>query len=377
MLRTLLSKASLRAAGDPLRATRPINNGIFLIIMTAYKQLISNFKGKKILVVGDVILDQHIRGSVNRISPEAPVPIVLQSGEPTFSPGGAANVASNLKSLGANVTLVGRIGKDSEAKIFLASLKKGGISTRGIFQDPKTPTIVKTRIVIQHQQILRLDREKTEDKLDEKFLNKIKTFLSKNIAQYDAVILSDYGKGLLCKELIEFLSMLAKEENKILIVDPKVEHFSYYTGATSITPNRKEAENAIRNIKITHMDSHKLGLNSDRLDTLADVQRAGEQLLKFLKLESLLITLGEQGMYVFEKGKKAIQIHTRAREVFDVTGAGDTVIAVFTLSLSAGATKFQAADLANYAAGIVVGKMGAVAVSRDELLDAVKHHGAI
>ena len=345
--------------------------------MTAYKQLISNFKGKKILVVGDVILDQHIRGTVSRISPEAPVPIVLQTGEPTFSPGGAANVASNLKSLGASVTLVGRVGKDSGAKTFLSSLKKGGISTKAIFQDPTTPTIVKTRIVIQHQQILRLDREKVDDKLNEKLLAKIKIFLEKNIAAYDALILSDYGKGLLCKELIEFISALSRGRNKILIVDPKVEHFSYYEGATSITPNRKEAENAIRNIKITHDQSHKLGLNSDRLETLTDVERAGEALLKFLKLESLLITLGEQGMYVFEAGKKAIQIHTRAREVFDVTGAGDTVIAVFTLALSAGATKFQAADLANYAAGIVVGKMGAVAVSRDELLDAVKHHGAI
>lgn len=345
--------------------------------MTAYKQLIFSFKNKKILVVGDVILDQHIRGSVNRISPEAPVPIVLQEGEPTFSPGGAANVASNLRSLGARVTLVGRIGKDSEAKIFLASLKKGGISSKGIFEDHSTPTIVKTRIVIQHQQILRLDREKADDQLSPRFLTKIKTFLQKNIGAYDAVILSDYGKGLLCREMLEFISSLAREQGKILVVDPKVEHFAYYEGATAITPNRKETENAIRNIKITHLASHKLGLNSDRLTTLADVERAGQQLLKFLKLESLLVTLGEQGMYIFEKGKKAIQIHTRAREVFDVTGAGDTVIAVFTLALSCGATKFQSADLANYAAGIVVGKMGAVAISREELFNAVKHHGAV
>ncbi len=345
--------------------------------MTMYKQLISNFKGKKILVVGDVILDQHIRGTVSRISPEAPVPIVLQSGDPTFSPGGAANVASNLKSLGAAVTLVGRVGQDSEAKILLQSLKKGKIPTKGIFKDRVTPTIVKTRIVIAHQQILRLDREKVEDNLSKNFLAKIKTFLQKNVAGYDAVILSDYGKGLLCKDLIEFISTLAYQHGKILTVDPKVEHFAYYQGATSITPNRKEAENAIRNIKITHVESHKLRLNSDRLETLADVEHAGEALLKFLKLQSLLITLGEQGMCIFEKGKKAIQIHTRAREVFDVTGAGDTVIAVFTLALSAGATKFQAADLANYAAGIVVGKMGAVAVSRQELSDAVKHHGAL
>lgn len=342
--------------------------------MTSYKQLIASFKGKKILVLGDVILDQHIRGTVSRVSPEAPVPIVLQDGEPTYSPGGAANVASNLKSLGANVTLVGRIGSDSEGKIFLNSLKKSKISTKGIFKDQGISTIIKTRIVAHHQQVLRLDREQNND-LSSKTLNKLQNFLTKNINRYDAIILSDYGKGLLSKALIEFTCDLSRREKKIITVDPKVEHFSYYEGVTSITPNRKEAENAIRNIKITHSASHRLGLNSDCLKTLPDVERAGQQLLKFLKLESLLITLGEQGMCVFEKGQKTKQISTRAREVFDVTGAGDTVIAVFTLALSAGATKFQAADLANYAAGIVVGKMGAVAVTRDDLFSAVKHHG--
>jgi len=343
--------------------------------MTPYKQLIAGFKKKKILVIGDVILDQHIRGSVSRISPEAPVPIVLQEGESTFSPGGAANVANNLRSLGSRVTLVGRIGNDNEGKSLLNSLKKHGISVKGIFKDESVPTIVKTRISAHHQQVLRLDREMVRGVLGEKLLTKLKIFLQKNITGYDAVILSDYGKGLISRELIAYLCALTREKGKILTVDPKVEHFSYYEGVTTITPNRKEAENAIRNIKITHIASHKLGLNSDCLDTLSDVERAGEQLLKFLKLQSLLITLGEQGMCIFEKGKKPIHIHTRAREVFDVTGAGDTVIAVFTLALSAGATKFQAADLANYAAGIVVGKIGAVPVSREELLEAVKHHG--
>lgn len=339
-----------------------------------YKQLIAKFRGKKILVVGDVILDQHIKGSVSRISPEAPVPIVLQDGDPTFSPGGAANVASNLRSLGANVTLVGRIGSDSEGQVFLASLKRNGISGKAIFKDPSVPTIVKTRIVAHHQQVLRLDREKVTKDLSHKFFEKIKSFLQKNVSQYDAVILSDYGKGLISRDMVEFLRDLTHDKKKILTIDPKVEHFSYYEGVTSITPNRKEAENAIRNIKITHSASHRLGLNSDCLETLTDVERAGAQLLKFLKLESLLITLGEQGMMIFEKSKKPSHIQTRAQEVFDVTGAGDTVIAVFTLALSAGATKFQAADLANYAAGIVVGKMGAAAVTRDELADAVKQH---
>lgn len=250
--------------------------------MHSYKQLIADFKGKKILVIGDVILDQHIHGSVSRISPEAPVPIVLQEGEPTFSPGGAANVASNLRSLGASVTLVGRIGRDNSGKIFLNALKKGGISTKRILIDTKIPTIVKTRIVAHHQQVLRLDREIVDEKVNEKLLAKLKTFLQNNIKSYDAVILSDYGKGLLTKELIEFICALARNNDIIVTVDPKVEHFSYYEGVTSITPNRKEAENAIRNIKITHLASHKLGLHSDALRTLPDVERAGEQLLKFL-----------------------------------------------------------------------------------------------
>lgn len=336
-----------------------------------YTHLISNFKGKRILVIGDVILDQHIRGSVSRISPEAPVPIVLQEGKSTFSPGGAANVANNLKSLGATVTLISRIGDDGEGRIFLSSLKDEGISSRGIFIDPDMPTILKTRIVAQHQQVLRIDRE-TIAPVAGKTLLQVREFLKKQISQTDAVIISDYGKGMISCELIEEVSALARQREKIVTVDPKVEHFAYYEGVTSITPNRSEAENAIRNIKITHRDGRKLGLNSDRLQSLPDVERAGTQLLKFLKLDSLLITLGEQGMYIFEKGKKSVHIHTRVQEVFDVTGAGDTVIAVFTLALTAGAIKFEAADLANHAAGIVVGKMGAVAVTREELLEAAK-----
>lgn len=159
-----------------------------------------------------------------------------------------------------------------------------------------------------------------------------------------------------------------------MTVDPKVEHFAYYQGVTAITPNRKEAENAIRDIKITQTGRKKLALNSDQLKTLSDVEKAGRQLVKFLGLECLLITLGEDGMCLCEKGKKPVLISTKAQDVFDVTGAGDTVIAVFTLGLVAGVTKFQAADMANDAAGLVVGKMGSVTISRDDLLQARKKH---
>ena len=340
--------------------------------MSVYKGIISNFKHKKILVICDVILYQHIRGSVNRISPEAPVPIILQEGESTYGPGGAANVANNLRSLGAHVTLVGRIGRDMEGKQFLKEIARRKITTRGIFVDSKIPTIVKTRIVAHHQQVLRLDREKAEQPCDGKLAQRIYNFIEKNIHQFDAIIISDYGKGMISAELVRKICSLALQNKKVVTVDPKVEHFTYYQGVTSITPNRKEAENAIRNIKITQSDRRRLAIHSDRLLTHAEIEKAGVELVKFLRLESLLITLGEEGMYLFERGKKSTHIPTVSREVFDVTGAGDTVIAAFTLSLTAGATKFQAADLANYAAGIVVGKMGAVAVTTKELLAATK-----
>lgn len=341
--------------------------------MNRYRHLISCFRGKRILVIGDVILDQHIRGSVSRISPEAPVPILLQQGTPTFSPGGAANVANNLTYLGAKVTLLGRIGPDDEGRLFLDCLRKGRLSTRGIFMEKNIPTVLKTRIIAQHQQVLRIDRETIPTEEDGTFVKKAGGFIQKNFSKFDAVILSDYGKGMISKSLVELVCSLALKTRKILTVDPKVEHFAYYRRVTGITPNKNEAENAIRNIKITQECGRKLAVNSDCLKTYADVERAGQQLLKFLELESLLITLGEQGMCLLERGKGPVHIRTQAQEVFDVTGAGDTVIAVYTLALTAGATKFEAADLANDAAGIVVGKMGAVPVTREELLEAVKN----
>ncbi|HOY09991.1 MAG TPA: D-glycero-beta-D-manno-heptose-7-phosphate kinase [Candidatus Omnitrophota bacterium] len=342
--------------------------------MNSYKKIIKAFKSKKLLVIGDIILDQHIRGSVSRISPEAPVPVVVQEQDPTYSPGGAANVACNLRTLGAKVLLVGRIGGDPEGRLLDQCLQDCRIATSGVFVDRYTPTIVKTRIIAQHQQVLRLDRERVAPSEDKKFYPKVLNFLKRNIPKFDAMIMSDYGKGMITRELVEEICALARHYGKILTVDPKVEHFAYYSGVTAITPNRKEAENAIRNIKITHNGRKKLPLTSDRLETIADVEKAGAQLLKFMELESLLITLGEHGLMLFERGKKPVRIPTKAQDVFDVTGAGDTVISVYTLGLSAGVSKFQAADLANYAAGIVVGKMGAVTVTPEELLEATKNH---
>ena len=344
--------------------------------MEHYRQIISRFKAKKILVIGDIILDQYIKGSVSRISPEAPVPIVLQEGQPTFTPGGAANVANNLSSLGAKVTLVGRIGLDGEGKILTRELKKRRINTSGIVTDRSIPTILKTRIIAEHQQVVRVDRESVNAGTGSLLAERLRHYILKQLTGMDAVIISDYGKGVITPPLLAEVCSAAVEKKKIITVDPKVEHFSFYHGVTGITPNKKETENAIRDIKIRQNSGRRLGLSSDRLETDTDVDIAGQQLLKFLNLESLLITLGDQGMRLFEKNKKPVHINTKAREVFDVTGAGDTVISVFTLSLTAGATKHEAADLANYAAGIVVGKMGAVPVSRKELLSAIKSYSS-
>ncbi|HOW34928.1 MAG TPA: D-glycero-beta-D-manno-heptose-7-phosphate kinase [Candidatus Omnitrophota bacterium] len=340
--------------------------------MSQYQHIIARFKEKRILVIGDVILDQYIKGTVSRISPEAPVPIVLQQGFPVYTPGGAANVASNLRSLGAKVTLIGKIGTDADGKILLKELKKKKINTAGIFADKKIPTILKTRIIAEHQQVLRVDREENVVLPDDPIYRRIRNLILKSIPSADGVIVSDYGKGMINAALVSEVCSLAIAKKKIIAVDPKVEHFSYYRGVTAITPNKKETENAIRDIKIRQNAGRKLAINVDVLKTDADVDLAGQQLVKFLNLESLLITLGNQGMRLFEKGRKPVHIDTRAREVFDVTGAGDTVISVFTLSLAAGASKHEAADLSNYAAGIVVGKMGAVPVTRKELLAAVR-----
>lgn len=332
----------------------------------------SRFRGKRILVVGDIILDQYIKGSVSRISPEAPVPIVLQEGIPVYNPGGAANVANNLQSLGAQVTLAGRVGRDPEGKLLLKDLKKKKIITDGIFINKKIPTSLKTRIMAHHQQMLRLDRELAVDFDDDHLNRSVIDFVTRRIDSFDGIIISDYGKGVINAALLSNVCTLVCQKKKIITVDPKVEHFSFYKGVSAITPNRKETENAIRNIKITENAGRKFAINTDHLRTDKEIRQAGQALLKYLNLESLLITLGEEGMELFEKGKEPVHINTHAQEVYDVTGAGDTVISVFTLALTAGAAKKEAADLANYAAGVVVQKIGAVAVTPQELWKAIK-----
>lgn len=336
---------------------------------TKLRQIVRDFSKARILVLGDLILDEYIWGDVERISPEAPVPVVWSKSR-SFMPGGAANVANNIRSLGANVMLVGIVGKDENSSILTQGLKKRKISTSGVFSQEKRYTTVKTRIIAGHQQVVRVDWENTEP-IPKSLNTKIYNFIYKNINNYQAIVIEDYGKGVINADLISKVISLVKDKNKIITVDPKEEHFQLYRGVTSITPNRRELENAVRNLKIKDT-ANRFPLNSDRLETDKDINFTAREILRYLGLDSLLVTLGESGMRLFEKGGKVTHIPTQAQEVFDVSGAGDTVISAFTLSLACRAATLEAAHLANFAAGIVVGKVGVATTTQKDLLKIIK-----
>jgi len=305
-----------------------------------FYKIISRMSKARILVVGDIMLDRFIWGTVSRISPEAPVPVVWAKSE-SFMPGGASNVANNICSLGADAYMCGVIGDDEAGRILVSELSKNGIKADGIVLDKNRPTIHKTRIIAHHQQVVRIDKE-SDSIFDKCIIDSMISYAKARINDIDAIIIEDYGKGLVVPRLIKELILLAKRHKKIITVDPKEQHFRLYAGVTSITPNRKEVEEA-SGIKIK--DNQLL-------------QKAGVKLLKMLKSDSVLITLGEDGMALFQKGKACVCIPTVAQEVYDVSGAGDTVIGVFTLALACGASMDEAAYIANAAAGVVVGKIG-------------------
>lgn len=337
--------------------------------MTSLKKFIRRFARTRILVVGDIILDEYIFGDVDRISPEAPVPVVWAK-KRAYVPGGAANVASNISALGGRVCLLGVAGRDKNAHTLLAELRKRKIITRGILTEPGRHTTLKTRIIAGHQQVVRIDWEH-RDAISKQLSLRILKFIEENIRDFDGVIIEDYGKGVVNPLLLDRLISLARENKKVINVDPKEEHFQYYRRVTSITPNRKELENAIRNLKIKDT-AGRFRLNNDRLATDRDIDSAAGEILRYLGLDSLLVTLGEHGMKLFENNGRAVYIPTVAQEVFDVSGAGDTVIACFTLALACGANKLQAAHIANFAAGIVVSKVGTATVTDEELLERIK-----
>ena len=311
--------------------------------------ILDRFDRARVVVLGDLIVDQYIWGKVSRISPEAPIPVVEVVRE-SFSPGGAANVASNLHALGASVEICGVVGGDPHGKMLLGMLEEKGIDTRLVLRDPGRQTILKTRIVAHKQQVVRVDREDTAS-LEGALLEEMTGRLKETIPGVDALILEDYGKGVIRQGLLAEMVPMARELGKIVTVDPKRDHFDFYRGVTAITPNRQEAEEA-SGIRI----SDKKGLHE-----------AGDRLLERLRCEAVLITMGDEGMCLFQEGEPPLQIPARAREVYDVSGAGDTVISVFTAALVAGATFRQAAMLSNVAGGLVVEKLGTAVVTREEI----------
>jgi len=314
------------------------------------KQVISRFHRAKVLVVGDLILDEFIWGNVSRISPEAPVPVVWVESE-NFMPGGASNVANNIRALGGEVHLAGVVGDDSRGEVLQGLLRKKGVNCEGIFVDKHRPTTQKTRVIAHHQQVVRIDREELKP-IPEPVIKQILQYIHAQIDSMDAVIIEDYGKGVIIPNLVRAIVKDAKKREKIIMVDPKETHFSYYRGVTTLTPNHHEAASAV----------------GFQIKDDATLEKAGVHLLKRLKCRSILITLGEHGMAIFESAKRMVKIPTVAQEVFDVSGAGDTVISAFTLAQAQGASTIEAAHIANCAAGIVVGKVGVAVTSQDELL---------
>lgn len=314
------------------------------------KKLIKKFKNKKILVVGDLMIDEYIWGKVSRISPEAPIPVVEVQKEDS-KPGGAANVILNLVSLGAKVYAAGVTGKDHNAKRLAAYLKKVKVDISAVVADASRPTTVKTRVIAHHQQVVRIDKEHKTD---------ISNITAKNILRktvkimkkMDAIIFSDYDKGLLTGFLVDGIMNMSK--GRIVTVDPKPDNMNIFRNVTLISPNKKEASEAA-GIQI---------LNEE------DVLNASRILKDITNSEAILITRGEEGMSLYESGSIR-SVPTVAREVFDVTGAGDTVISVVTLALACGSTFDEAAVLSNIAAGEVVAEVGVVTLTPKQLEEAV------
>ncbi len=317
------------------------------------KELKKNFQGKRIAIIGDMMLDIYYWGDVKRISPEAPVP-VLEVEDEMFRFGGAANCALNIAKLGGQPEPVGVIGYDNFGAIFNSLLAEANIPCHGIFEDDQRPTTAKTRVIADSQHIVRIDKE-SKTTINASMQKKILDYLKSIIKSVDGIILQDYNKGVLSESLIKQIIKLANKNKKLITVDPKFNNFFSYKNVTVFKPNRKEAEDV-------------LGM---KIKTDSDITYAGNELLKRLDAKNILLTLGEGGIAVFEKGKPEKRMPTKARKVADVSGAGDTVISTLTISLAAGANIIEASYLANYAGGIVCEEVGIVPIELDKLFDTI------
>ena len=316
-------------------------------------QWIKGFSDCHILVIGDCMIDEYVWGTVERISPEAPVPVVAVKKD-NATLGGAGNVVNNLAALDVKVTIVSTYGPGDNGKRLKQMFEDAGVDIKGLVKDHSRATTIKTRIMASQQHVLRIDRE-TSHPVSPQIVTAIHEKLEKYIDSVNLIIVSDYGKGLLTKDLLQKIMQLAFSRNKHVLVDPKGLNYEKYRGASLITPNRKEAAQA-SNMEISDMPS---------------LIQAGEKIMESIALQRILITCGKDGMVLFEPGCQPYHIETRARQVFDVSGAGDTVVSVMGLALAAGANFREAASLANSAAGIVVGKVGTATISKSELQDVI------
>jgi D-glycero-beta-D-manno-heptose-7-phosphate kinase len=321
------------------------------------QELLNRFGELRVLVAGDLMLDEFLWGNVSRISPEAPVPVVEVTGQ-SFYAGGAANVARNLAEFSKGVGVMGLCGGDEQGAMLRKLLQEAGMDVAGIVEDPMRRTILKTRVVARHQQVVRIDRESKMTPTAEQ-CDALLARLEEMLPKLDAIILSDYAKGFLTQAFVSALCQGAARLSRIVTVDPSPRNPILWEGVTAVKPNLKEARAAA-------------GLGED-----ADCGEAGAALLKQWGAGMVLITMGEHGMELFRPGRAAYHTPTRAREVFDVSGAGDTAIALFTLGLAAGATPEEAAELANHASGVAVGKLGTATVTPQELLESASRMAAM
>jgi D-glycero-beta-D-manno-heptose-7-phosphate kinase len=315
------------------------------------KDLKANFNNKKIAIIGDMMLDSYFRGDVKRISPEAPVPVLEVENE-FYRFGGAANVALNIQKLNGIPLPIGVIGYDNHGTIFSSLLNEAGIINDGIIIDDGRPTTTKTRVIADSQHVVRIDKE-SKIYLNENVEEKIYNLFETKINEIDAIILQDYNKGVLTPNLINKIIMLANKNNILITVDPKFNNFFNYKDVTVFKPNKKEAEDVL-GIKIKNDE---------------DISNVGKNLFSKLNAKNILLTLGEEGIAIFQKDKEERRMPTKARKVADVSGAGDTVISTLTMSLAAGADILEASYLANYAGGLVCEEVGIVPIEIDHLFN--------
>ncbi len=324
-------------------------------------ELMANVRHTRVLVVGDVMLDQFIWGTVNRISPEAPVPVVELERE-SFMPGGAANVARNLTALGCPADLFSVHGRDEAGRSLRSLLIAQDVGCEGLLEDSKRTTSIKTRVIAHQQQVVRVDRE-SRGELDEKASRCLLASIDTALHNTEAVIVGDYGKGVVTQFLLDELKTRCRDRGIWLSMDPKPVHHLDLTGLSLITPNRKEAHELAG-----LLDSGK------HTDPLLDpgLKTVMERIQNQIQAVILLVTLGEQGMMLCQRGQQPFHIPTVAREIYDVSGAGDTVIASFTLAIAAGASPEEAAIFSNHAAGVVVGKVGTATATVEEIIESFR-----